>query len=101
MSTPPLREHNPSAKGNGIAKDESREQRLEVDDLKWLMADARGRRFLWRLLDQTHVFRTSFTGDSRTFFNEGERNIGLKHLASVNEHCPEHYLSMLKEHRPK
>lgn len=61
------------------------------------MSDKRGRRAIWRLLDITGIYRTSFTGNSTTFFNEGARNVGLQFLADVNEACPERYLEMLKE----
>lgn len=71
----------------------------EVGDLKWLMGSKRGRRFMWRLLDKTHLFASSMTGNSQTFFLEGERNIGLKFMALVTAHCPEDYLKMLHEHQ--
>ena len=32
----------------------------EEADLKWLMGSKRGRRVVWRLLDQSGVFRLSF-----------------------------------------
>jgi hypothetical protein len=67
------------------------------NDFKWLMSNKRGRRIIWRMLEKTGVFRTSFTGDSATFFNEGQRNIGLMLISDIHEHCPEMYLTMLKE----
>lgn len=71
----------------------------QVEDFKWLMKQAPGRRYAWRLLEKTGVFRTSFDDSSqRTAFNEGQRNIGLMVLSELNEHCPEQYLLMLKEH---
>ena len=70
-------------------------------DLKQLMALPAFRRFVWRLLDWTHVFRSSFTGNSETFFREGERNIGLKVFGSVQEHEPDAYLVMVKENSKK
>ncbi len=32
----------------------------EEADIKWLMSSKRGRRTIWRLLDQSGVFRLSF-----------------------------------------
>jgi hypothetical protein len=72
-------------------------RRIEVDDFKWIVAHAQGRRFLWRLLSMTGVFRTSMTGDSWTFHNEGQRNIGLQLMAEFNEHSLDAYVRMLKE----
>ena len=67
------------------------------DDIKTLMAIPAFRRFVWWLLEHTHVFRTSFTGNSETFFKEGERNIGLKVFLRVQECDPEGYSMMARE----
>lgn len=74
-----------------------RARQVQVDDFLWLMSDKRGRRIMWRLLGETRVFQSSFTGNSQTFFNEGTRNVGLKLLGEINELCPDRYVSMLKE----
>jgi phosphoglycolate phosphatase-like HAD superfamily hydrolase len=74
---------------------------LEVADFKWLMDSQQGRRFAWRLLEQTGVYRSSFTGDSQTFFNEGQRNIGLKLIAQIHEITPDAYPLMLAERNIK
>lgn len=75
------------------------ERLLEIDDFKFVMEDKRGRRFIWRLLEKCGVFHSSYTGDSGTFFKEGQRNVGLVHLALIHEACPEKYSLMLKEQR--
>lgn len=68
----------------------------EADDLKWLMADPRGVRFMRRLLERSGVFRSSFTGDPHsTAFREGERNIGLGLIALVSEDCPERLAALM------
>ena len=36
-----------------------------------------GRRFAWEVHQACRVMATSFTGNSKTFFNEGERNVGI------------------------
>jgi hypothetical protein len=85
--------------------DKQRKGKVERDeeaaDFKWLMSDARGRRFMWRLLGLTGLYRSSFTGNSTTFYNEGMRNIGLMLIADVNELTPEAYLKMIEEQRKK
>lgn len=73
----------------------------EKSDFRWLMNDEKGRRFVWRLLTMTGVFRTSFTGNSETFFREGERNIGLKVISEVHELTPELYAKMTRESKRK
>lgn len=54
-----------------------------------LLDQEAGQRFLWWLLERSHVFRTSFTGNSNTFFLEGERNIGLQVFALCLEAEPD------------
>jgi hypothetical protein len=78
------------------------ERDQETADFKWLMSDKRGRRFMWRLLSMTGLYRSSFTGNSNnTFFNEGARNIGLMLISEVNELTPDAYAMMLDEQRKK
>lgn len=69
----------------------------ELEDLRFLLATAQGRRFFWRLFEATHQFTTSFTGNSQTFFYEGERNVGLKILSDIMEADSESYVLMIKE----
>lgn len=74
------------------------QQRREVEDLKWLMAHKPGRRIMWGLLDLAGVYRTSFNNSgSVTAFNEGQRNVGLRYVAKIQEQMPDQYLLMLKE----
>jgi len=83
------------------ARDEAAKQRhmREVNDFKSLMGQRFGRRIVYALLEKCGVYRSSFTGNSETFFNEGKRDIGLSYLAMVNEHCPDEFVAMLKEHK--
>ena len=64
----------------------------EINDWKWLMSSVRGRRLVWRLLERTGIYRSSMTGNSFTFFREGERNVARERmrqaLAVVREHLP-------------
>ncbi len=71
----------------------------EIADFKWLMSDKRGRRVVWRLLEKTGLYRSSFTGNSETFFREGARNVGLAYMALINEHCADKYNLMVTEQR--
>jgi len=77
-------------------------RRVEIEDVKWLMADKRGRRIMWRLLAEAGVYRTSFNNSgSVTAFNEGKRHIGLVLISEVNDHAAHQFLVMLKEHAEK
>lgn len=70
----------------------------EESDVKWLMSSKRGRRFVWRLMDQSGTFRSVFNTNALAMsFAEGNRNMGLRILSLVTALCPEHYPAMLKE----
>lgn len=73
------------------------EQERERQDIVWLMSTPGGRRIMWGLLGKAGVFKSSFTGNSTTFFNEGQRNLGLIYLNLINEVCPDQYVAMAKE----
>jgi hypothetical protein len=67
-------------------------------DFKWLMGSKRGRRMIWRQLDRAGVFRLSFNPNAMQMaFAEGNRNEGLRTLASIHAQCPELYPVMVKE----
>lgn len=67
-------------------------------DLRWLMSNKRGRRIVWRLLDQSGVFRLSFsTNAMQMAFAEGNRNFGNRTLAMIHALCPDQYAIMAKE----
>jgi hypothetical protein len=70
---------------------------VAAEDIRWLMGSRRGRRLVWGILERTGIFRSSFTGNSETFFREGERNVGLSLMAQIHTHCPESYATMVKE----
>lgn len=79
-------------------EDQERRRQQELLDLEWVMSDGRGRRVVWRLLEQAGVFRLSYTGDAlSTAFNEGQRNIGLRLMADCLEAAAEKYLVMQAE----
>ena len=66
--------------------------------MKAQMGSARGRRFVWRLLAEAGLYRTSFhTNGSTVMFNEGKRHIGLLLIGEINDHCPDQFVAMLKE----
>lgn len=77
-------------------------QEVEDSDLRWLMNSGRGRRIVWRLFEFAGVNRISFDPNAaKMAFNEGNRNFGNFILGQIMDICPELYVLMLKEHRPK
>lgn len=73
-------------------------RRQELSDVAAILGQRAGRRFIWRLLSEAGIYRSSFTGNNSTFFNEGRRDIGLRFLADTQE-FPDLYLLMVKESR--
>lgn len=62
------------------------------------MRGERGRHFVWRLLDRTGVFRSTFSPEATAMaFAEGNRNVGLYTLNLIHAHCPELYATMVAE----
>lgn len=92
-----LNAHSRNSEAQGLEQAVARRQ--EVEDLKWLMGHKQGRRFVTRLLDKAGIYRTSFTGNSETFFREGQRNMGLFVLMEVMEVAPEQFAKMLEEQK--
>jgi len=68
-------------------------------DWVWLMSNKRGRRIVWRILEDTNVFGSSMTGNSYTFHNEGRRSYGIEVHDIVREKCAKDYALMLEEQR--
>lgn len=59
-------------------------KRLDTEALMDILNTTSGRWFLMRLLDATGVNADNFTGNSRTFFNEGMRKVGLIILGQIS-----------------
>jgi hypothetical protein len=98
--------HDPfDLRGQERAEEEAEERamralQLEIEAIKWVMSDKRGRRFVAKQLERTGAFRLSFNTNALTMaFNEGMRSVGLMLMSLLNEHCPERYSEMLKENK--
>ena len=83
-------------------RDKTRKEKLgragELADFIEIMNTPAGRRFIWRLLELTGFQKSSFTGNSTTFFNEGMRNVGLIIWADLQER-PDLLVQMMNEAR--
>ena len=72
----------------------------EEQDVRWLMGSKRGRRIVWRLLESSDLFTSTFVPDAlRLAFCEGKRHFGGNLLATIHSHCPELYPVMVKERK--
>lgn len=63
------------------------EQREERDKqaLDALLRTPLGRWFIMRLFDRTGVLSDSFTGNSKSFYLEGMRKVGLMYINDINK----------------
>lgn len=71
------------------ARDESRQQQIEAkllaDKYKRVFLESEeGKEVLQDLFSRCHVFNSTMTGNSWTYFREGERNIGLQLLEMLD-----------------
>ncbi len=70
----------------------------ELADIKLLLGKQWGRRIVYKLLERTGLYQTSFNSDSNVMsLHEGERNIGLWLLDKVAAADIDQYVLMLKE----
>lgn len=69
----------------------------KIEDLKWVMSDKRGRRFMWELLSDAGVFRNPFRGTPETDFLCGVMHLGQQFLVDINQHAPGRYNQMVTE----
>ena len=85
---------------NQVAEREKRSKMHEaqrLNGLRLMMANRDGRQWVRAQLESAHVFQTSFTGNSGTFFNEGERNQALRILADLSSQCVPELLVLFAE----
>jgi hypothetical protein len=83
-------------------RDKRRDAKLheheEGEALTAFMSSHIGRRWMYRTLEQCHMFTTSYSSSPiRMSFLEGERNIGLRLVADIMAFCPRRYAEMMQE----
>lgn len=86
-----------------MADDQTEKNKLiraqELEDIRALLQLPEGIRFFKRLFTLARIWSTTFTGNSQTFFLEGQRNLGLIIYSDVAEASPEKILSIILEGR--
>lgn len=77
-------------------KDRDRDNEVTI---KTFMSHKSGRAWMWDHLSACGLYRLSArAGDAHmTYFNEGERNVGLRLLAQLRRACPEFHAIMTEE----
>jgi hypothetical protein len=71
----------------------------ELDDLRWVLSNIKGRRFIWKVLSSCGAFHASYVPKdaNQTAFNEGRRDIGLRLLRDLGHANPKAYSQMEDE----
>jgi len=76
----------------------SREE--ELADLAAVLSTESGRRFVWRLMEMSAIYRNAYTGNAETYVNCGRQLLGQTLLADMQtDGCFDKYLAMQKEAR--
>ena len=79
-----------SVKGN--------ETLMRTEDLRVVLSSRPGRRFFWRVLVDSGVFASTFTGDALSgAFKEGRRAQGLDLMLEAQKVAPMKYLLTVEE----
>lgn len=81
------------------AKNREQVARQKFDDLRSVLSTVEGRRFIWTLLGECGIFRSSYTDSvDRTIYMEGHRQTGLNLLKQIEVACPDRFIQMMQEH---
>lgn len=81
-----------------LARNAKGREAIKRTVLRNIMGSKSGRGWMFELLATCHVYETSFSANALNMaYSEGERNIGLRLVASLAEACPERYLEMMRE----
>lgn len=87
-----------TARQSKVTADLEREQIEQAKaDLEAVMGSPAGRRFVWAMLGECGLYRSSYHPSALIHFNEGQRSIGLALLARLTADCPDQYLTMQGE----
>ena len=78
---------------------EEKEYLVLVANMRELLKTKYGKEVLWHILSLTGVYATCFTGNTTTFFNEGQRSIGLQLMELMDDADISAYPRLLLEKR--
>jgi hypothetical protein len=84
-----------SVKQKTTAAKAREEQRL--NGLRQIMDSRDGRLWMWHFLSRCGMFTIDFNGNSRDYFNLGQRNAAMPIFSDIQQHCMDEYLLMVKE----
>lgn len=71
----------------------------ELNDLRWILSDPRGRRFIWKLLTFCKVFESIWSQSAMIHYLSGQQDVGHYVLAEVGEAHDESIIIMMRENK--
>lgn len=81
-----------------IRQQAERDALTDKEVITSLMSLPSGRRWIWLKLAETRLFAEDESLDPQLLsYRQGQRNIGLRLLKSVQGHCPDMYIRMTQE----
>lgn len=72
-------------------------RRQELDDIRFLLSSAQGRRFIWRLIAQAEVFHSIWSPSAQVHYNAGKQDFGHFIMAEVTEADETYFIKMMQE----
>ena len=76
-------------KARDLKNQENNDRIQQIEDIAAILKTAEGVRFFKRLFDEGHLFHSTMTGNSWTFYKEGARDYVLRYLEDVCLAAPE------------
>lgn len=77
----------------------NREQ--ELNDLRWVLSDPRGRRVIWGLMTFCKVFASVWEASARIHYMSGQQDVGHKIMADVVEANDDSLIQMMRESKER
>lgn len=87
--------------GEDFNETQKRKQLEDREKLRKLLETKIGREHVFSILEDSFIFTSAFTGNSKTFYNEGKRDSGLKMFNAVLDLDPQIFANMCTEFRNK
>ena len=83
------------------AKKEDQIKREQENDVRYMLNDRRGRRFVWRMLTHAGVYNSIWVQSAEIHYKAGKQDFGHWLMAQVLEASEDAYTLMVKENRTK
>ena len=81
---------------------EDKEHKKWIQDIKFVLSTPQGRRVYWGLMSRCKAFKDGFVESTNlSYFQKGQRTIGIGMLEDLLEADPNKYLQMINENEAK